>query len=133
MGLGQTLITFGPGATIKSADANANNAALNGATTPSFQTVTLQQPPILAAGSAETGVAGGALYFPGSGIPEGVAANFKTVCARTPTSCSWSGDVLSTNSNTPGMNNLTPYGFLALWQANAAGTGACFGHYTVHC
>lgn len=73
-GLSASIITFSPGTTVKSADVNSNNTALNNAATPSFSSLGLS--------SGVTSI-GGSTTAGGVGVASVIAANNITVTATT--------------------------------------------------
>ncbi len=131
MGLGATIITFSPTTTIRSADANSNNTALNSVTTPSFTSVTLHQPPILASGYQETGRVGFVIPATAANQWVGGLTNFKTVMTNIPSSLTITGSA-SSNVPTPlNVTNIDINGFNVYANTSAASTTTYFiGSYT---
>jgi hypothetical protein len=130
MGLGAALVTVSPNTTIKSSDANSNWQALNNAATPAFTSVTLNLPPILAAGHQETGKVGVMFANATTSHSVGYGVNFKTVLTNTPSSITLTLTGGEANVAATHADQIDKYGFRFYVDLSANGDGSWNGQYT---
>lgn len=130
MGLGATLTTFNPSTTIKSADVNTDLANLNGATDPTFNSVTLNEPPILASGNQETGQCGVSFSNGVTSHSEGAMTPFKTVMTHTPSSITLNVIPTPNNVGSVAASVISIYAFRLDANLSANGGGSWSGNYT---
>lgn len=120
MGLGATIITVNPSTIIKSADANSNWGALNGAANPSFNGVTLNTPPVLAGGNQDTGRWSCQFDSAPGANRIGNSTTFRVKMTNTPTSITFTVSN-SFNVTGPSISTLTTDGFDAYVVCNHTG------------
>ncbi len=124
MGLELSLISFLPNTTIRSSDANSNNNAINGATTPDFQVI------YTSAGTQESGYCGALNPNAVSGNICGQGVNFKTVLkSGPPSSVTLTADNSGAISSGPTGTRLHANGFLLSWTASG-NPSFWYGQYT---